>query len=457
MNVEIEILQATYGKFSQVSFCYTDSDNNNRKVDLHIDFLPLYDFSKDTSSVRFDFFLISSLVYGVDNLLSRELYSVDGWAREIEVVFPVKNVGLWQGNEALLSEILKFLTGDYWTVSFTQLNVANLYIEKKGRWKQNIPIYEKQAIKCNSLFSGGLDSLVGVINSLNTLGNGEKIILASHFDSNSVGPNSDQTALEKILSQNFPDKIYWVQTTITLSRDDVTGTSLPLEDSYRSRSFLFIGIGLYFFTGETPSNKLLIPENGTISLNYPLTPSRASSLSTRTTHPYMLQLLQDLINKTIGSITVTNPYSLQTKGEMVANCINQRLLEDTYGESVSCGKRGRKTHWDIKTGTNHCGVCMPCIYRRAALHKKGLDTQVYGNDILNAVSINNYVDMPALFDFLKTTLPIEKIKRDLLVNGSLPLNELDDYANVVSRSRTELLKWISDKGNSYIKTELGLR
>jgi hypothetical protein len=99
---------------------------------------------------------------------------------------------------------------------------------------------------------------------------------------------------------------------------------------------------------------------------------------------------------------------------------------------------------------------MPCIYRRAALHKKNWDTQVYGIDILNATSINKYVDMPALFDYLTTNLSNEKIKRDLLVNGSLPLDKLNDYAEVVSRSRNEVLKWFSDKGNINIKAELGL-
>jgi len=457
MKIDIDISEATYGKFSRIRFCFSDFEGNSKKVDLHIDFLPLYDFSKDTESVRFDFFLISSFVYGIDNLVNRELYSVDGWAREIEVGFPVKNIQTWQGNEELLEQTLKFLTGDYWKITFIQLDVSNFYIEKKGRWKQNIPVFDKNAIKIASLFSGGLDSLIGVINALQNLSQNEKIILASHFDSNSVGPSSDQTTLEKLLSEDFPNRIYWVQSTITLSRHDISGIRLPLEDSYRSRSFLFIGIGLYLITEDISTSELIIPENGTISLNYPLTPSRASSLSTRTTHPFVINLLQELINRIVGQIKITNPYSLQTKGEMVYSCLNLQVLEKTYFESVSCGKRGRKLNWDIKTGTEHCGVCMPCIFRRAALHKKGWDTQVYGIDILQASSINQYVDMPALFDYLKSDLSNEKIKRDLVVNGSLPLDKLNNYAGVVVRSRIEVLKWFSDKGNSYIKAELGLR
>jgi hypothetical protein len=456
MKVDIEISEASYGKFSQIKLGYVNSFGLNQKVELSVDFLSMYDFAKDTSSTRFDFFLISSIVYGIDNLLNRELFSIDGWAREIEVVFPVKNLSSWQGNETHLANTLKFLTGDFWFISFEQLNTKKLFIEKDKRWTRKIPIYQKHNIRSINLFSGGLDSLIGAINTLGNLQNGDKVIFASHFDSNSVGPNSDQRALINILSNHFAKKLYWLQTTVTLSRNDTNNNSLVLEDSYRSRSLLFIGIGVYFFS-NVKTDTLIIPENGTISLNFPLTPSRASSLSTRTTHPYFLSLVQALISKTIGNIHLSNPYSLQTKGEMVLNCMDQKALEASYTESVSCGKRGRKSYWAIRSGTDHCGVCMPCIYRRAALHRKGLDIQTYGNDILNANSVNQYVDMPALFDYLKTSLPLEKIKRDLVVNGSLPFDKLEDFAQVIVRSRAELLKWFSDKGNTFIKNELGLK
>lgn len=457
MKINIEILEAAYGRFSAVKLAYTNSHGQKTQVGLSIDFLPLHDFSQDTKSPRFDFFLTSAIVYGIDNFLSRKEHSIDGWAREIEVSFPVQNLKLWVGNEVLLADALKFLTGDYWTVEFEPIPIANFFIPKNKRWSQNIPAYDKGKVSNLSLFSGGLDSLIGIINILPTLGKGEKVILSSHFDSNSVGPNSDQTELEGILSKYYPDKIYWIQSTITLDRKDSNGVDLILEDSYRSRSFLFIGIGLYLLTDDVNTNELIIPENGTISLNYPLTPSRVSSLSTRTTHPHLLSSIQDLTFKIIGNIILKNPYSLKTKGEMVSSCLDQSLLFQSFAQSVSCGKRGRKTHWAIKSGTNHCGVCMPCIYRRAALHKKGLDNQLYGNDLLAASSVDQYVDMPALFDYLKTPLSLDKIKRDLLVNGSLPIDELDNYANVVVRSRTELLKWFSDKGNLYVKNELQLK
>lgn len=45
----------------------------------------------------------------------------------------------------------------------------------------------------------------------------------------------------------------------------------------------------------------------------------------------------------------------------------------------------------------------------------------------------------------------KEIEANLLCNGSLPLNELSNYADVVVRVREELKQWIEDKGNEEIK------
>jgi hypothetical protein len=42
------------------------------------------------------------------------------------------------------------------------------------------------------------------------------------------------------------------------------------------------------------------------------------------------------------------------------------------------------------------------------------------------------------------------------VYGTLPLDKLDEYADVVLRTRNEIKKWILDKGNDNIKREIGI-
>jgi len=459
MRVNIEIPEALDGKFSDVKLCYTDLEGTERRISLNIDFLKLNDFESDVSTVSFDFFLISTLVYGIDNLLVRHIYSVDRWAREIEVSFPVhsNNLSVWKGTSSLLEEALTFLTGDYWTVSFCPRNVISIYKEKTRRRVSQVPRYNKSQFQFISLFSGGLDSLIGIIDKLEESDVNSKTLLASHFDPTSVGPNSDQIKLKEYLSQKYAGKICWVQSKVSLSNYDTDGSPINKESSYRSRSILFIGIGNYLLSTLPETNTLLIPENGTISLNYPLTPSRVSSLSTRTTHPYFLTTLQSLFNSLGMNSHLFNPYSKKTKGQMVSECTNRSVLKGIYEQSVSCGKRGRKTHWNVKSGTHHCGICMPCIYRRAALHKLGWDNQLYGIDLLNTSNPEGLVDMPALFDFLMTSLQRDKIARDLIVTGSLPIESANKYADVVVDARKEIVKWINDKGSTNLKNIIGIR
>ena len=135
MKISIELNEATNGKFSDVRLCYINNNSTESKVSLMFNqFVKIFDFTDELKSVKFDFFMISSLVYGIDNLISRDVYSNDGWARDLEVKFPVYNLAVWQGNEGLLEETLKFLTGDYWAVSFVLNEIDNMFIPKYRRW-----------------------------------------------------------------------------------------------------------------------------------------------------------------------------------------------------------------------------------------------------------------------------------------------------------------------------------
>ena len=452
MRVNIVIDNAVYGKFSDLVLCYTDK-GVNRKVPLSLlGYERVFDFTTDFTSVKFDFFLVSAIVYGVDNLLSRAIYSNDGWTRDIEVEFPVNSLAVWNGKEDKLKQSLDFLTGDNWQISFRELEDVDLFQPRAKRRK--IPRYEKETITSVSLFSGGLDSLIGVINELETLNDNKRILLVSHFDSKSPGPNGDQRKLLRHLKTEYPNKIYWVQSKLALSRKDLDGHKVRIENNYRSRSLFFIGLGCYL----SPIDNLIIPENGTISINYPLTPSRVSSLSTRTTHPYVLENTQELLSDLGLSTTIQNPYRFRTKGEMFVECANQRFLQTIYQDSVSCGKRGRKQNWEVKTGVQECGICMPCIYRRAALNEAQLDNEMqYGNFITRTNSRSYSRDLPALINYLKKDISLEKMKRDLIVNGNIEIDNIEQYAEMVLRSKEEVLQLFRDKGNRFIKSELGIK
>ena len=139
----------------------------------------------------------------------------------------------------------------------------------------------------------------------------------------------------------------------------------------RSRSLLYLALGLAAAAGFGAATPLIIPENGWISLNPPLTINRLGSCSTRTTHPYFLEQLTGLWREAGLANPLVNPYQDLTKGEMVRGCRNRELLEQLFGMSVSCA-RPVVSRWQ-GGAAGACGYCYPCLMRRAALHTLGWD------------------------------------------------------------------------------------
>jgi 7-cyano-7-deazaguanine synthase in queuosine biosynthesis len=453
MKVNIDIQKPAHGQFSKIKLGY-DLEDNKIEVLLNIDFKNLFKFTGRQSGTDFDLFLIGCFVYGIDILLPRKKFAENCWNRQIEVQFPVENLIIFEDSKNLLQEILSFLTGDSWDISFIQRDEFPMYDVTK-RTKIFDEEYRKSHKKV-SLFSGGLDSLIGVIDQLSISDN--RLVLVSHYDGTSFrGARADQNKIIGELKKKYSN-YHVIQTRVDLSGHDTNSNKVQKETTLRGRSFLFLCKAVFVAHSIDNKTDVLIPENGTISLNYPLTHSRISSCSTRTTHPYFLNKVQEFI-KSIGlNHSIENKYELMTKGEMLERCKDRDLILETYGLSCSCGKRGtRKDIRDNPKGTNHCGVCMPCIYRRVALNKIGID-ELVGTNIFNPVKreLDNIPDMPAFIDYMRSPLSIENIKRNLLVFGTLPLDKLDEYASVVFRTRNEIKKWIIDKGSANLKRKIGL-
>ncbi len=52
---------------------------------------------------------------------------------------------------------------------------------------------------------------------------------------------------------------------------------------------------------------------------------------------------------------------------MAEECLNKEVLKIAMGQSYSCSSVNSVS---IQSGkSNHCGHCLPCIIRRAAMHK----------------------------------------------------------------------------------------
>lgn len=271
---------------------------------IQIDFLNLLTFANKVSDEVVDFFILSACVYGIDRFVERKTNSVDGWSRELNIDLPVTNVLKWKAAKSDLESLFSFLTGDYWEINFYRTQFT--YPDKPLN-----TVFDAKFSQVN-LFSGGLDSLIGAIDFLESKPD-EKIILTSHHDRHMGGAKGDQKKLLKILKETYKDRIAYIPSVEVTLLD----STISKETTFRSRSILFIGMAL--LVAQTKNIPIVVPENGTVSLNYPLSPSRRSACSTRTTHPTFMSKIKILWSKIGISTNISNPYEFCTKGEMVSH------------------------------------------------------------------------------------------------------------------------------------------
>lgn len=417
---------------------------------IKIDFKNLIPFANRVACEVVDFFILSTCIYGIDRFVERKKYSVDGWSRELKVDLPVTDIEKWKAAKHELESLCSFLTGDYWEIGFHKTH----FIYPK---ELLMDIYNVGFSQVN-LFSGGLDSLIGAIDCLKSRPN-EKIIFTSHHDRDMGGPKREQKELLEKLQDAFKDQFAFVPSVeITLA---YSTTTMVKETTFRSRSIIFIGMAL--LVAQAKQIPIAVPENGTIALNFPLSPSRRGACSTRTAHPTYIRKMKILWDKMGIHTDIYNPYELCTKGEMVSHCEDLQLLEQLVKISNSCGKRGHRRNWE-KPSATHCGLCMPCIYRRASLLSLK-DKTTYGNTINKRYVGSKKTpfllseqgqDIAACLEFLRRPATAKEIKEELLIGGVTDLSNIDDYVDLVLRTRNELRNLINNIGNSQVKKKAGI-
>lgn len=404
-----------------------------------IQLVPISYFHGKIAEEAFGLLFLSAIVYTIDRAIDRHKYSVDGWSREFDVDIEIPAHLKFKENQSIINRMLSFLTGDYWDCKF----IAEASIK--------YPLFKPTSfyddISQVTLFSGGMDSLIGAIDYLSTNPN-RVLYLSSHYDRYMSGPKSDQIRVREILKKKFGN-------TIKYSDSVMISPDLSVEMSCRSRSLMFLALATIH--ASYAKCGVIIPENGSVSLNFPLSPSRRASCSTRTTHPLFVSRYQMLLNSLGIAVNVSNPYEFCTKGEMVQNCADKDFLLKIIPTSNSCGKRNMHQQMYDNTKATHCSHCMPCMYRKAALVGE-IDGTTYGNRLetifqkrSNAIS-NDFI---ALLDFLKTPFSLDEIRKELYVGGMGSMGNIDQYVDLVIRTRAELSKMVKAEDSSLINKYMG--
>ena len=197
-------------------------------------------------------------------------------------------------------------------------------------------------------------------------------------------------------------------------------------------------------------SELMVPENGLIALNVPLDETRVGSFSTRTTHPFYLSLWNKLLLGLGLNISVKNPYWDKTKGEMASECKSKDALYETMKLSFSCSSPG-KARWR-GLSPQHCGYCVPCIIRRAAMHKAfRMDETIYTETSIYEMQSKNAEGIG--IQLRSFQYAIEKIKRNqncamLYIHKPGPLPQDEEYlrklADTYKRGLLEVNDFIQD-------------
>lgn len=318
------------------------------------------------SSQAMDFLTIALAVTAADTFVRRS-DAEDGWARQLSLQIPLHAPARWQHLKNDLEHALHFLSGDIWSFEFQEGGYPPpVPYRRQDRFK----LIQLRGLNCVSLFSGGLDSAIGAID---LLAQGRAPLLVSH------AYKGDKKHQDKI-AQAFAGRYSRFQ----INADPHLGMgATDITMRTRSLNFLaFAAVGACAVQAITRQEEvdLFVPENGFISLNAPLTPRRTGTLSTRTTHPYFIDSIQRIFEAANIPCRIINPYQFITKGQMTAGCQNRHLLAAIVDSTVSC------SHW--KRSNQQCGVCVPCIIRRAALHAGGISESVgyTFNDVANVLN-----------------------------------------------------------------------
>ncbi len=315
-----------------------------------------------------DLALVAAVVMAADTRISRASASQDAWTREIDLDIPVAEPTIWTSLAPLIVKALNFLTGDHWDVHFRP-RIAGL--SSLATAPEKLRTTSATSV---CLFSGGLDSFIGAIDLLAT---GEVPLLVSHYwDGNT---SKHQTYCYEALKQRFPTAtLHHIRARVGFPGDTVEGSAV--ENTLRGRSFIFFALAALAadaLGGEVVAH---VPENGFISLNVPLDPLRLGALSTRTTHPFFMARINELLHALGLNVRLENAYRHKTKGRMAKECSDVAFLKKAARNTMSCTSP-TKTRWakdESQRQPKHCGYCVPCLIRRAAvLEAWGADDTPY--------------------------------------------------------------------------------
>jgi len=301
-----------------------------------------------------DLLEIASAVFCADSTVSRGDLTQprDGkkWRRNLNFNFAVRDITFWEQSDVsrLLRDTIEFMTDDKIECLFTE-SVQSPQIQSYLKYD----VHTEEAFQIDDvvLFSGGLDSLAGALQTLVTTD--RRIALVTHRSAPKTMHH--QNELVKHLKKQFGDRILWVPVLVHRKGQK------SKESTQRSRSLLFAALGCVV-AQMLGSNQIQFFENGIVSQNLPLARPITGTLATRTTHPQTLKYLEALLSEVCeGPLDVHNKFEWWTKSDVI-NFLKTKGHSKLLPYTVSCNHTFKR-----KSEVRHCGSCTQCLDRRFAV------------------------------------------------------------------------------------------
>ena len=338
-----------------------------------------------------DLLEIAAYVFCADRLISRgskaglEYHS---WSRLFQFAIKVRDFEFWNAPDVKekLKDALVFMSGDR----------MYHFVFQPGHSTSQEDMFDSEMFqiehKLNTkvvLFSGGLDSLAGIVECLEN--SSDQLCLVSHR-SGQTGTARTQDKLIGELRQRYPNRINYYKFYCSLR-----GTKRK-EETQRTRAFLYTSIA-YALSHALSQQEIFVYENGITSINFPTRQDQMNARASRTTHPKTVALLENLFSEIDQSkIRIATPFLSRTKTD-IFRILSRVGQKDLIPSAVSCSQ----TSQNHKLVT-HCGGCSQCIDRRFAAYGSELDDAdeggIYALDFIKG-NVEKHEVRTTLIDYVR--------------------------------------------------------
>lgn len=382
---------------------------------------------RDADPLTSDLLDIALSIFFVERDLRR--LALTNRVKCISVQIPVRRPDIWTLRSSKVADILRFMGGHDWGVSFVQSTLP----------VRNATERLKDARSCVVLHSGGMDSTCGLGTLLNRRG---QVQLVSFYTSQ----RHIQEQIAEELGFGQPSQLYaaWRH------KNSRRGRS-----GFAYRSFLFLAIAT-LVARSFRARSIVQFENGFMAASVPPCPNY---FVTRHAHPKYHRLFNELLVSLSIPIEVSNPLRWKTKHQAVLECrraIGAERAEKLLALTQSCWfysyhqfpSRFKRERIE-KTPHQHCGLCVPCLIRRAAFRDEAysLDPRKPPSHVRDKANVSYNFDAYAAFCrlVLSNQKSPEILRRALLEHGIV----LDQEAGPWSSLHPLIVQFARDFGEAF--------